>query len=89
MSRRWQDVVHDIEPLTISAAVVAQELEGLGRPRMASYIRGIGDALQRTHDEVDRWQKLYHETAERLEVYEPRPPVELPRHYKPPPESSD
>ena len=89
MSRPWQDVVHDMEPATISASVIAKELEALRRPRMASYVRNIGGLIDRANSEVERWKRLYREKSERLEAYEPTPPMELPRHYKPSPESSD
>ena len=59
------------EPLTINADVVASFLEQSGRPRMASFVRHLGDCSASLNRRID-------ELRARLDKYEPPQPYVRP-----------
>lgn len=79
MRRRYEP---DPEPASIGLDTVVMELERLGRPRMADFVRGCERMEQRLVAESRRWQTLYEqlrgpvEHAPREKQFDPRPPAE-------------
>jgi hypothetical protein len=76
------------EPLVIDAKVVADHLEHLRLPRMASWVRGQANAVHRERLLAEVFQRQLRDATARLEVYEPTV-RHTPVSCVPPPESSD
>ena len=81
----WRQVVNDPEPLSISSDQVAAELERIGRPRMADFVRGLGKSSQLDNQERTRLVSRINELQEKYEPAERRIVV----NHQPPPEASD
>jgi len=76
------------EPIVIDAKVVADHLEHLHLPRMASWVRGTENAIARERLLAEVFQRQLREATARLELYEPSI-QHTPVSCVPPPESSD
>jgi len=76
------------EPLVIDAKVVADHLEHLRLPRMASWVRGTENAIARERLLAEVFQRQLREATARLELYEPTV-RHTPVSCVPPSESSD
>jgi len=76
------------EPMVIDAKVVADHLEHLRLPRMASWVRGCENAIARERLTAEVFRRELSDAMRRLEKYEPSI-----QHTAtccvPPPESSD
>lgn len=85
--RRPPAAVEDREPLTINAEVCARTLDGHGYPRMASFVRNLGDGVQRANQDAMYYRRFCGELSKQLA--ELKPPQERPHDPRPPAEASD
>ena len=77
-----------IEPAVINADVVANYLERMHMPRMASWARNTGNAIAREQFLAGEWQRRHGDVLKALRKYEPEV-RHTPVSCVPPPESSD
>lgn len=82
---RWQHERLD-EPLTIDADCVASYLERMRRPRMAEFVRHLGEGVAAANRRADSYFQQANALAKRLEALEPR---DKPHDPTPPAEASD
>ena len=61
------------EPCTINADVIAKFLEEHGKPRMAAFVRRLGDDNRDKNVMESEFARQYNALLERLYVYEPPP----------------
>lgn len=87
--RPWREVANSDEPCVIGPDEIAAFLERSGRPRMAEYVRDIGNMQKRQAWMEQRLRDDYAAVLERLQKYEPPPPPYTPPSCVPPPEASD
>lgn len=78
MSHRYSKPVID-EPVTITAFEVSDYLERSGRPRMALFVRRLGQMAQDAHLQAKECRQAHDALVARLHVYEP--PVQEPESY--------
>jgi hypothetical protein len=76
------------EPLVIDAKTVAEKLEQMHLPRMASWVRGTENAIARERLTAEVFRRELSDAMRRLEKYEPSI-QHTPVSCVPPPESSD
>lgn len=85
----WREVVNTDEPIVIDSEIVAAFLERSGRPRMAEYVRDVGNTMKRQAFMHEKLIEDYTRVLAKLRVHEPPAPVYEPHNPVPPPESSD
>ena len=85
---RYRHARQDHEPVTIDATVIASHLDDHGCPRMAAFVRHLGESCRAANAREQHLRDAVASVLEQLHKYEPPAQRVIP-DYRPPAEASD